>query len=90
VFVLKFVEIWFYFFSILIEWFHFIPLFVFLSSLSTVKSLFSVPFNTQNFTSRNKNCCYQNCLNMNHHLRNNSGRRLIHRLHLVIRHLVKQ
>ena len=37
-----------------------------------------------------KNCCYQNCLNMNHHLMNNSARNLSHQLQMVIRHFVKQ
>jgi hypothetical protein len=31
-----------------------------------------------------KNCCCQKCLNMNHHLMNNSGRRLSHQFQMVI------
>jgi hypothetical protein len=55
-----------------------------------IKSTISVPLNTHNLPSPNKNCCYHNCMNMNHHLTNNSGPHLSHRFHLVIRHLVKQ
>jgi len=44
---------------------------------------FYVPFNTQIFTSCNKNCCYQNCLNMNHHLMNNSGLLLSHQFDIA-------
>jgi hypothetical protein len=33
---------------------------------------------------------YQKCLNKKHHLMNNSGRRLSHQFHMLIRSLVKQ
>jgi hypothetical protein len=32
-----------------------------------------------------KNCFYQNCMNKNHHLKNNSGRRRSHQCQMVIR-----
>ena len=64
--------------------------FDFLFSLSTLKSTFCVSFNTQTLTSCNEELLLSELSDMNHHLMNNSGRRLSRQFHMVIRHLLKQ